>query len=213
MINSWDKVTIGKYQEIKAIVETVKDENEARTQLLSCITDIEIEDLLDMPLVRYNHLLQNISFIYEEIPKTMVATKYVLGGVTFDVMLNMEKMITAQFIDYQNYIKDVNANLVPLLSIFLIPKGKKYNDGYDIVKMQQIIRDNLCIVDAAALTAFFLKWYESLLKVTVSYLTKKMKKMMKAEKDETVKEKMKEAIANLEKSGDGLALLTEYQKL
>lgn len=212
MINSWDKVTIGKYQEIKAIVETVDDENEARTQLLSCITDIEIEDLLDMPLVRYNHLLQNIAFVYEEIPKTMVATKYVLGGVTFEVMLNMEKMITAQFIDYQNYIKDVNANLVPLLSIFLIPKGKKYNDGYDIVEMQRIIRDNLCIVDAAALTAFFLKWYESLLKVTVSCLTKKMKKMMKAEKDETVKEKMKEAIANLEKSGDGLALLTEYQK-
>ena len=170
MINSWDKVTIGKYQEIKAIVETVDDENEARTQLLSCITDIEIEDLLDMPLVRYNHLLQNITFVYEEIPKTMVATKYMLGGVTFEVMLNMEKMITAQFIDYQNYIKDVNANLVPLLSIFLIPKGKKYNDGYDIVEMQRIIRDNLCIVDAAALTAFFLKWYESLLKVTVSSL-------------------------------------------
>lgn len=212
MIDNWSKLTVGKYQEVKAITTSGRDVTEVNTELLSVLTDIDVDDLLDMPLIRYNNLLQCTGFLYDDMPKRMVATKYVLGGITFDVMLNIEKMTAAQFIDYQTYVKDIENNLVPLLSIFLIPKGCKYNDGYDMIEIQNIIKNNLCIVDASALAAFFLKWYESLLMATVNSLTKKMKKLMKKEKDETVKAKMAEAVMALEKSGNGLALLTELQQ-
>lgn len=211
IINSWDKLTVGKYMEIKSVIDSDLEEAEKMTALLSLLSDIDEDELLDLPLVRYNHMLQNTSFLFTNLPKRVVATKYVLGGVTLDVMLNIEKMTAAQFIDYQNYVKDVEKNLIQLLSIFLIPKGCKYNDGYDIIEIQKLIRDNLCVVDAMSLSAFFLKWYESLLKATVHYLTKQMKKMMKKETNEETKEKLKEVIANLEQSGNGLALLTEYQ--
>ena len=209
MIDSWDKMTVGKYQDIKLIIDKGGEESEIKTEILSELIGIDIDDVLEMPIVRYHQYIQRTAFLYEDVPTRMVATKYVLGGVTFDVMLNIEKMTTAQFIDYQNFVKDIDKNLVQLLSIFLIPKGKKYNEGYDIVEMQKIIQDNMCIIDAKALSAFFLKWYESLLQATVHSLIKRMKKMMKKEKDETVKAKMAEAIANLEQSGNGLALLTE----
>lgn len=212
MIDNWTKVTVGKYEEIRRITNSGRDVTEVNTELLSVLTDIDVEDLLDMPLMRYNNLLQCTGFLYDEIPQRMVATKYVLGGVTFDVMLNIEKMTAAQFIDYQNYIKDIDNNLVPLISIFLIPQGYKYNDGYNIIEMQNIIRNNLCIIDANALAAFFLRWYESLLKATVSYLIKKVKRLMKKETNKEAVKKMQEAITLLEKSGDGLTLLTELRK-
>ncbi|MEE1226082.1 MAG: hypothetical protein UHM08_03155 [Bacteroidales bacterium] len=165
-----------------------------------------------MPLMRFNNFLQCTGFLYEDMPKRIVATKYVLGGSHFNVMLNIEEMTAAQFIDYQNYIKDIDKNIVQLLSIFLIPKGHKYNDGYDMVEVQKAIRDNLCIIDASAMAAFFLEWYNGLLTATVRSLTKRMKKMMKKETNQETIEKMKEAITLLEKSGNGLQLLTEYQK-
>lgn len=212
MIDNWTKVTVGKYQEIKLIVDSGAEPEVVNTELISCLTDLDVEEILDMPLTRYNNFLQCTGFLYEDMPKRQVATKYVLGGTQFNVMLNIEEMTAAQFIDYQNYIKDIDKNIVQLLSIFLIPKGHKYNDGYDMLETQKIIRDNLCVCDAGAMSAFFLEWYNSLLTATVRCLTKRMKKMMKKETNQETIEKMKETIAFLEKSGNGLQLLTEYQK-
>lgn len=209
IIDSWKKVTIAKYLEIRDVIETVKSEDEVKVALLSVLTDIDEDDLLDMPIIRFNHLLQNIGFIFEDVPNTQVATEYVLGGERYEVMLNIKDMTTAQFIDYQNFVSDVDNNLIPLLSIFLIPKGKRYNDGYDIIEVQERIKNNLSIVDAKGLAAFFLQWYKSLLKVTVHSLTKQMRKRMKKEKNTEVRKKMMEAIASLEKSGDGLEQLIE----
>lgn len=209
IINSWKKVTISKYIQIRDIVNSMTNEDEIKVALLSVLTDIDEDDLLDMPLIRFNHLLQNIGFIYEDVPTSVVATEYVLGGERFEVMLNIKDMNTAQFIDYQTFINDIDNNLPQLISIFLIPKGKKYNDGYDILEVQEKIKNNLSIVDAKALSAFFLQWYKSLLQVTVRSLTKQMKKRMKKEKNEEIKQQMREAIANLERSGNGLDLLIE----
>lgn len=212
MIDNWTKVTVGKYQEIKSIINSGAEPEVVNTELISCLTDLDVEEVLDMPLMRFNNFLQCTGFLYEDMPKRIVATKYVLGGSHFNVMLNIEEMTAAQFIDYQNYIKDIDKNIVQLLSIFLIPKGHKYNDGYDMVEVQKAIRDNLCIIDASAMAAFFLEWYNGLLTATVRCLTKRMKKMMKKETNQETIEKMKEAITLLEKSGNGLQLLTEYQK-
>ena len=212
MIDNWTKVTVGKYQEIKSIINSGAVPEVVNTELISCLTDLDVEEVLDMPLMRFNNFLQCTGFLYEDMPKRIVATKYVLGGSHFNVMLNIEEMTAAQFIDYQNYIKDIDKNIVQLLSIFLIPKGHKYNDGYDMVEVQKEIRDNLCIIDASALAAFFLEWYNGLLTATVRCLIKKMKKMMKKETNKEAVMKMQEAITLLEKSGNGLQLLTEYQK-
>lgn len=212
MIDNWTKVTVGKYQEIKSIIDSGAEPEVVNTELISCLTNLNVEEILDMPLMRFNNFLQCTGFLYEDMPKRQVATKYVLGGTQFNVMLNIEEMTAAQFIDYQNYIKDIDKNIIQLLSIFLIPKGHKYNDGYDMVEVQKVIRDNLCIIDASAMAAFFLEWYNGLLKATVRCLTKKMKKMMKKETNQETIEKMKETIALLEKSGNGLQLLTELQK-
>ena len=77
--------------------------------------------------------------------------------------------------------------LEQILSIFLIPmkktffgwKNRKYGDDYDVVKVQEEIRDNFLIEDAITLSDFFLNLSIHLSKVMKASLVRKLGKMMK----------------------------------
>lgn len=211
MIDSYEKLTVGKYLDIKEILEDDTDELDKNVRMIAVLGEFDEEDVLEFPLQVFNRYLQATSFLMENPKKRVVSTSYVLGGHRLEVQLNVEKMTTAQFIDYQTFVKD-DDKIVELLSVFLIPKGKKYNKEYDILDVQKLIRENLSILDAISMSAFFLEWCQALSQVTITSLTKKMKKMMRKEKDMEKKKMMQEAITNLERSGDGLVWLTEYQR-
>lgn len=215
MIDSFNKMTIKVYREVKEIIENYSnadDDYQMKVELIAVLNDMEVEDVLDLSLTTFNVLVQSLGFLYEMPQKRMPLTKYKLGGIELEAMLDIHNMTAGQFIDYQNFVKDVDKYMVELLSVFLIPKKHKYNDGYDIMEVQKVINENLSIVDAWNLSAFFLEWFNSLLKVTVSCLSKKLTKMMKKEKNKEIQEKYKQALEHLEKSGDGLLWLIEYQK-
>lgn len=212
MIDSYEKLTIGKYLEIKEILDNTTSEIDTNVQLLCALGDYDEETVLDLPLAGFNRLIQGTAFLMEQPKKRMVLTKYNLGGMVLETVMDVQSLTTGQFIDYQTFVKD-EKYLVELLSCFLIPKGCKYNKDYDIIEVQKVIRDNLSIVDAVSLSSFFLSWYQALSKATVTSLIRRMKKMMKKEKNEEMKKKIQEVITNLEISGDGLVWLTEYQRL
>lgn len=209
MIDCYDKLTIGKYDELQLIVESDISDYEKNVEIVALCNDLEVEDVEGMSLTTFNTLLQSTAFLHEMPKKKLVATKYVLGGIEFDVVLNMEKLTVSQYLDYQEYIKNPDKNRVQLLSVFLIPKGKKYGEGYDMAEIQKVIRENLGIIDAVALSDFFLLLSQSLMQVTLRSLKKKMKKMKKQMKSQEEIQKMEEAIAHLESVGDGYALLTK----
>jgi hypothetical protein len=211
MIDSYEKLTLGKYMEVKAILEDTGEEIDKNVQLICCLGDYDEEAVLDLPLAGFNRLLQGTAFLMEEPKKRMVSTKYKLGGMELETVLDVESMTTGQFIDYQTFIKD-DKYLVELLSVFLIPKGCKYNKDYNIIEVQKVIKDNLSILDAMSLSSFFLSWYQELSKATVTSLIRKMKKMIRKEKTLERKKMMQEAVANLERSGDCLQWLIEYRK-
>ena len=205
MIDNYSKLTIGKYLEVRDIIEEGLEEIEQQAALIAVLNDMDVEDVLDLPLGTYHKLLQSIAFLLElPSPRQAPPTKYKIGGMELESMLNISDMSVAQFIDYQTFLKDTDKYLVEMLSVFLIPKGKKYNDGYDIIEVQNVIRDNLSIIDALSLSAFFLQWYQALTKATVTFLVRKMKRLMRKEKNMELKEKYQQAITHLEQSGLGL---------
>lgn len=209
MIDCYEKLTIGKYDELMVIMDGDGTEYEKKVEVVALLNDMEIEDVEALPLVTYNTLLQSTAFLYENPKKKMVADKYVLGGKEFELMMDMKKMTVSQYIDYQMFIKEVDKYTVELLSIFLIPKGCKYNDGYDIVEVQKIIRDNLCILDAKAMTDFFLLLFQSLTKATLRCFKRRLMWMKMTTRNMEKRKKMEEAIANLESVGNGLQWWTE----
>lgn len=210
MIDNYNDLTVGKYQEIMVVLKgKVVDEYATNIQLVSILSDMSEDDVLNLGLSEYKVLNQKLSFLLVEPPKRMIANMYKIGGFELETMLDVRKMTVAQYVDYQTFVKDVDKYLIEMLSVFLIPKGMKYNEGYDIVEVQRAIRDNLSIVDALSLSAFFLLWSQSLIKATLTYLTKQMKKMKRTMKKPMEIQKMEEAIANLENVGAGLPLLTK----
>ena len=208
MIDNYNDLTIEKYQQIKAVIDGNEVEEYATNiQLVSILSDMDEDEVGNLPLTEYKKMNEKLVFLMSEPPRRMVADKYKLGNYTLETMLAVDKMTVSQYVDYQTFIKDLDKYLVEMLSIFLIPKGCKYNEGYDIMDVQKVIRENLSIVDAMSLSAFFLLWYQSLTKATLTCLIKKLKKMKKKMKEKEEIAKMEEAIANLERSGDGLHLL------
>lgn len=210
MIDNYNDLTVGKYQEIRVLLNgEVVDEYSTNIQLVSILSDMTEDEVLSLELTQYKALNQKLSFLLQEPPKRMIANVYKIGGYELETMLAIDKMSVAQYVDYQTFVKDTDKFLVEMLSIFLIPKGHKYNEGYDIIEVQKAIRDNLSIVDAMSLSAFFLLWSQSLMKATLTSLTKKAKKMKKQMKNPMEIQKMEEAIANLENAGVGLHSLTK----
>lgn len=209
MIDTYNKLTVGKYLEVKTIIEEDIEEIEKHIRLISVLNDMDEEEVENLDLIEFGKLNQKLIFLTEMPVRKMVATHYKIGGYDLEVVMNMQQLTVAQYIDYQTYLKDTDKYLSELLSVFLIPKGKKYGEGYDIIDVQNAIRDNLTIVDALSMSAFFLLLYQSLTKATVESLTRKMKKMMKKSKNPQEVAKLQEVIANLEDVGVGLHLLTE----
>lgn len=203
MIDNYNKLSIGKYLDLMEIIEDDSMEDiDKNVEIIALLDDKEVDVIYDLPLSEFNEKIQMTSFLYEEPKPMQVSSVYKLGGMELEAMLNVNGFTTAQFIDYQTYVKDKDY-MVELLSVFLIPKGCKYNKGYDILEVQKVIRDNMPITQAMGLGFFFLSLYRELLKATLSYSTKKIRKMMKKEKDLKKKEMMQQALESLEGSGVG----------
>lgn len=203
MIDNYNKLTIGKYLELVEIIDddTLADIDK-NVELIALLDDKEVDMIYDLPLAEFNDKIQKTAFLYEEPKPLQVSTVYKLADMELEACLNINDLTTAQFIDYQTYVKDKN-KMVELLSVFLVPKGHKYNKDYDVFEVQKIIRDNMPITQAMGLSDFFLLLYKSLLKASLISSTKKLKKMMRKEKDLKKKEMMRQAIQGLQLNGLG----------
>lgn len=210
MIDSYDKLSIGKWQEILEISETIgMSEEEKNIAVIAVLNDLTEDEVLNLPLSQFAELNKATAFLTQLPQKRLMADKYILGDTEFKVLINLTQMTAGQYIDYQTYVKDPDNNLVQIISIFLIPKGKKYNEDYDMAEVHKLIKEHLSIVDAMSISAFFLLLSEISIKTTLTSSIKKMKKMMRKEKNKEQKNKLREAITHLENVGDGLVAWTE----
>ena len=208
MINDYKKLPIGKWLEIRDVQrdEAIEDKYTKTVAILSILSDIPEEELYDMKLEDFSKMTGEMAFLMKEVPQVPVCDRYKLGEYNLVLVRDLKELTASQFIDYQTFIKDTDKYIVELLSIFLIPKGKKYCKDYDIVDVQKAIRENLSIADAMSVSAFFLDLFKVLYRSMQIYLTKRLKKAKRKMKTEEATQ-IEEAIVNLEKSGAGFLSL------
>lgn len=179
IIDNYRNLPVGKWLEI---LELSKDENvdalEQQVKTISILTGLTEDEVLDLPIVEYRELASKTKFLEKEYDgKLQIAKSYGLNGMELIPVKDFSKITTAQYVDYQTFSKEGDMYLVQTLSTLLVPKGKKYNDGYDMDAVQQAIRNNLSVADVLSLYAFFLtKWVKSI-KDSQTYLDKEIKKI------------------------------------
>lgn len=199
MMDYYD-ITIGQYLEIKEVFEADVPELDKMVSLIAICFNMTEDEVLDLEVTKFNKYVNEIDFIYSPYPKEVIKEYYVLDGQRYEVHLNLSKLTAGQYIDFQTFIKEPIRNLVEILSVFLIPEGKKYGD-YDMEKVHKDIKEHMNVVDALAISGFFLLQFQSLTESMLTYLKSKLKKMKRKEKNKDTQMELEKAIQSLERIG------------
>ena len=196
MIDNYKKLRIKKYYELQDIDLKDREEIDIQVEILSILSDMTEDEIMDLPLPEYQKLVKASSFLSTSPTPTKNIPQYIIiNGTKYRVLSDIKEFKTGQYIDYNNYLK-MDKNIPYVLSTLLIPYNKTYGD-YNIMKTIEDISNHLSIIDALSLSAFFLRKCQSLTKATVIYLAWKLKRMAKKEKNPMVKEKMMKAVAEM----------------
>lgn len=178
--NSWESLTYGDYMQLVQIGEANIPENYKTTHLLSILTGESVEDLESLQITTFMKLLPHLQFLNEKPKDIEHKNEYEVNGRKYIVQADVDKICTAQFLDYSSYIKEKydtsGPNTVKLASCFLVPEGHKYGDGYDINQVWNDIND-MSFLDVKALAFFLQLQYAAYILISNDCIDRQMKKM------------------------------------
>ena len=205
IIDSYNKLTLGKYIEIQEVSRNESLEDiDKQVQILSILTGVAEEEILHLPIQDYKELVTKSGFLDpENINYHPVAKKYLLGKFELIPCRDFRKIETCQYIDFQTYAPDLDKYMVEFLSVILVPKGHRYNEGYDILEVQKAIREEMSVSDGVSLAGFFLTWCRKSIKDSLNYSKQEAMRIKDKTKREEILGKIQEQERLLEKSGDG----------
>lgn len=205
IIDNYNKLTLGKYIEIQEISRNESLEDiDKQVQILSILTGVAEEEILHLPIMEYKELVAKSGFLNPDtINVHPIAKRYLVGGFELIPVKDFRKIETCQYIDFQTYAPDLDRYLVEFLSVILVPKGHRYNEGYDILEVQKAIREEMCVSDGISIAGFFLTWCRKSIKDSLNYSRRMAMGIKDKTKREEILHRIEEQEKLLETSGDG----------
>lgn len=207
IIDNYRDLPIGMYLDICEIDRrTDIEEVHKQVQILSLLTGMEEEDIYNLPLEDYKMLVAKSNYLRRPYDgEILMAKSYKVGVFTLIPIEDFRKITTAQYIDFQTFSKEGEKRVVEILSTMLVPKGCKYNQGYDVIEVQKAIREEMSVAEALTLFAFFFVQYRQLIKDSLIFCREEAMKIPDKEKRmETLREIQKQEDLLLMLNGDGL---------
>lgn len=192
--NNWDEITWREYEQLEQILSSDIPSDFKTVHIVSLLTGLSVNQVENMQVTEFQKLLPHLEFLKTEPETHYHKFEYTINDREYIFKGKIDEITTAMYIDYSAYMKEENKDVVKLLSVFFIPKGHEYNDGYDMEQVQSDIGD-LCWLDVRAMSFFFRLWLATYMDILKSSLQKSLKKTMKgktgAEKKE-IKKQIKE---------------------
>ena len=185
----WSKMPINTYQQIREVLKSDDKDDEKTVRLISVLTGLDIDDVMDLKLVDFERLANDILFVFTPLPKHHgLFRTLTIDGERYDVQTDFSKITTAQYMDFNTFYEDPEKYYTNILTTFILPHGKKYNDGYDASELAKVFGEKLDIVTAHNASAFFLTWSANSIKIIQGMYARRVKRMAKREKDPQRKE-------------------------
>lgn len=103
----WDKLTLSEFYEVQDAVYDIDDPIEQQLTLLSIVNHIPKEDLLSYPLSELRELNHTIAFLNRSPAPAPLQYDYTVNGTTYCFSPNLTDLTVAQYVDYQNYLKEI----------------------------------------------------------------------------------------------------------
>ena len=203
IIDNYRNLPIGKYLEICELSrEESVDALEQQVKTISILTGLSEDEVLALPIMEYKERAGKTKFLEKGYDgKMQIAKSYGLNGMELIPVKDITKINVAQYVDFQTFSKEGDKYLVESLSTLLIPKGKKYNEGYEIADVHKAIRENLSVADVVSLSAFFLEKWVKLIKDFRIFSAKEIQKIPDKEMRNILMKQMEEIHSKI--NGDG----------
>ncbi|MBO7226549.1 MAG: hypothetical protein J6V33_03080 [Bacteroidales bacterium] len=163
---TWKDVTTEKYIQIENIYNTENDIIDKTVAIISILFDVEYNN--NMSLQDYYNYLNQITFLKEAIPTVDVKKRY--GSYILDK--NLSNISLTQFIDFKTYA--LQNDIIGCISVFLIPKGCKYLEGYNIEEIKDFI-GKMSITETLSIYQFFFLYFKRYTVLSLLYIHLKTK--------------------------------------
>lgn len=179
MKTNWNEITINEYRELYELTQNLT-EDELEVAVIALLCGKPEEEIWNTDIMEVRALASKLGFLNEfdfdtkRCPKSLT-----VAGEKYDVNLDLRKFTYAQYVDLQNYWKDISKNMGLILTLFVIPKGRKYGEGYDLQEQARLFEDNIPITTWNTLCFFFLKKSADLMKgmqLSLAWMVKRMEK-------------------------------------
>ena len=192
MIDNYDRLPIGKYMEIQAISQQEGlEEIDRQVQILAVLSGKYEEQILHMPIGEYKEMVAKAEFLSApEINLHPVARKYFAGGFELHPVRDFRRLEAGQYVDFQTYAPDLDKYLVEFLSVIFVPKGHRYNEGYDVMEVQKAIREEMSVTDGVSIAGFFLAWCRQSILNSLNYSRQEARKIPNPERREKILEQI-----------------------
>lgn len=182
LYKNWNEITINGFNRLQEILsDDDLIEIEKNIELIKFFTGLEDNEVLKLPVGDSEVILAEINKIFSsELPKTSTdkIESIKLNGTKYKITKKIDKLTVGQYIDFQNYISGGEKNLAEILSVFLVPEGFEYGEGYDTTEVITILKEKLDIITARGLFNFFINKLAQSTGRMLTYYRWMMKMMM-----------------------------------
>lgn len=196
---SWDDISLEQYGQIMAARTLSEDDEEFLLRIISICYKMSFNDLLNTDYKEVQKMAFGVKFINDAPVGGIMPRKLNLGGRKYFVQTDMVNITTAQYIDFQSLAPNCEEHMPEFLSIIIIPQGHKYNDGYNLIEVQEDIKKYLSVKEALSIANFFIALFFKSIKGAVRQFKK-----MKGLAWKSLTEEQKEQFNKVEELLDGL---------
>ena len=157
MPTSYADITLGQYQRVakllreKRIIESNEDKIDFDCELLSILTGVDEGVFYAIPYSEYVKLIGKLSFL-TEIPKAKMVHTLSINNKPYTVLNSVKDISAGDFIDLQEYQKNVDDNMHMILATLV--RGEEWNSN-NVPELAKHFQENLTAEQAIGIALFF----------------------------------------------------------
>lgn len=192
---NWNQITITDWKKITEISKRELDSDlEKDIACLAILCECCEDEIYSLPVEQLRVLMADMEWIKKPFTfnHNFKAQRIKIAGEAYDVEPDINKFTVAQYMDYQAFWDKRDEHMGNLLAVFIVPRGHKYNEGYDIMELAQKLEDTLSIQFWNEVCFFFLRTWLNSIKASIAYSLWLTKKERRKIKDKEAKMQMKE---------------------
>lgn len=199
MKTNWDEITLDEFIQLDQLIHADIPDSYKTSNIVALLCNKTVDEIENIPITQFRSLASKLDFIHTKPEYSDTKPYYNLNGRKYKLRADIPSITTAQYIDYQAYIKESEKDLTKLVGVWLIPDGHEYNDGYN---MNLVFEDagTMMLSDAMGIAFFFSKQLAASIKIMQCSLETNLNQL-KTETEDLTDQKIKDLMDSLNQLG------------